>query len=389
MGSLTKNRQMSKVDFLPAAMPFPASCESLIQFAPEMLISTNGHPRSRTTNLPESPVNFNPQLAANTAIFASLFAAFLWGTWFISLKYLGDYPVDGFYVTLFATSLIFVWSVGLLLDRGALFENIGRVFSEDPSRIYVTILCGVLYVTGIRLSLTVMQWIGLSLSQPIQSSINVLGGTFLSALVGGVPEGVSPVWITLACLLLLGAVIVSLQAGRIRSEAAQSIQTLRLSPGNMRRALLLAAGAALFIQAYTLGLSYGLKSITQPNGLAVLPFMSLLASGAFAGALLTSGIILTRQRLWTRVLRAPFSIHKFGMLSALAHYGGNIIHTQATVFLSSVISWPLGLTSGLWTQFWGLAYGEFRGASHKAYALLFAGIVLYLAGAALIAAQVN
>ena len=108
-------------------------------------------------------------------------------------------------------------------------------------------------------------------------------------------------------------------------------------------------------------------------------------SGAFTGAMLGSGLLLTINKQWGIVFHAPLSIHKFGIISGLFHYGGNIIHTFATASLSSVVSWPLGITGGLWTQLWGLAYGELRGAPRSAYVALFIGIVLYLCGAYVIA----
>lgn len=86
-----------------------------------------------------------------------------------------------------------------------------------------------------------------------------------------------------------------------------------------------------------------------------------------------------------RAIQTPARIHALGIFSGLFHYGGNIIHAFATAFLSSVISWPLGLTGGLWTQMWGLAYGEFRGATRRAYVALGLSILLYLTGAALVA----
>ena len=99
-------------------------------------------------------MNFDPQLSTNTATILALTAAFMWGTWFISLKYLGDYPLDGYYVTLFSTSFVFVWTVGFLIDRGALLGNIADVFNRDPSRVLVTYVCGIIYVFGMRFSLT-------------------------------------------------------------------------------------------------------------------------------------------------------------------------------------------------------------------------------------------
>ena len=96
-------------------------------------------------------------------------------------------------------------------------------------------------------------------------------------------------------------------------------------------------------------------------------------------------MILTITQKWSAALAAPPSIHKFGLISGVCHFGGNIIHTFATASLSAVVSWPLGITSGLWTQGWGLVYGEFRGSPRRSYVALFLAIALYLIGTYLIA----
>lgn len=328
-------------------------------------------------------MNFDPQLSTPVAMAMALLAAFMWGSWFVSLKYLGDYPLDGFYITLFTTSFVLVWTVALLLDRGALFGNLQAVWASTPDRIVATLVCGVLYVIGMRLSLWVMKTIGLSLSQPIQSSINILVGTAVAGFVGGVPATLSIPRLALACVCLVAAVLISMQAGRYRVEAQQSNELhsdLRFTGAELWRALGILLFASLFTPAYTFGLSYGLHSVTQPNGMAVMPFMAMLVTGAYIGAWLTSGFLLTRRRQWGLVFSAPWSIHRWGVLSGCAHYGGNIIHTYATANLSSVVTWPLGVTSGLWTQFWGLYYGEFRGSPRRAYVALFVGVALYLLG---------
>jgi glucose uptake protein GlcU len=336
-------------------------------------------------------MNFSPEISTPIAVFLSLFAAFLWGTWFISLKYLDGYPIDAFYMTLFFTSIILVWGVGLLLDGGALIANMQSVFASDPSMILATLICGVLYVIGIRISLVALQLIGLSLSQPIQASFNILVGTLISGLIGGIPAGVNPALIALACLLLVIAVFFSMAAGQMRSRELSHEKAgtgrLQFSAGDLRRAAGWLFLSSTLLQAYTFALSYGLRTVSHPQGLATMPFMALLASGAFVGALLSSGLLLTLRSQWGSILRAPFAIHQFGILSGLFHYGGNIIHTFGTTALSPVISWPLGVTMGLWTQFWGLVYGEFKGASRRTYAALFAGIVLYLVGAYLVGMQ--
>ncbi|MEM6529185.1 MAG: hypothetical protein AAF653_12885, partial [Chloroflexota bacterium] len=132
-------------------------------------------------------------------------------------------------------------------------------------------------------------------------------------------------------------------------------------------------------------LSYGLASSTQAGGLPVLPFMALLATGAFGGALLTCGVNLTRRGQWGLVWAARWNIHRWGVMSGLFHYGGNIIHAFGTAQISAAIAWPLGMTAGLWAQFWGVAYGEMRGAPLRAYIALGTAVSLYLLGAYLIA----
>ena len=333
-------------------------------------------------------MNFSPELSKEAAILVSLLAASMWGSWFVSLKYIGKYPLDGFFMTLFTTSIIFVWGVGFLVDRGALLGNIISVLGNDPSRVVATLVCGVFYVVGMRFSLTVLSRIGLALAQPIQSSIGILIGTTITTLIGGLPRGVSIWRILLAALILIGAVIATMFAAEWRRQNESS------NPGSggmivtrkdMQRAIGLIVIASFFSPAYPFALSYGLRSTTHPEGLAVLPFMALLATGAFIGCSLTCGVNLTRTHQWGVVRGAGFRIHKWGIGSGLFHYGGNIIHTFATAFLSSAISWPLGITAGLWTQVWGLVYGEFKGSPTKAYLALFAAFGFYIVGAYVIA----
>ncbi len=328
-------------------------------------------------------MNMDPALPYGLAIFMGLLAPAMWGSWFITLKYLGDYPLEAFYITLFVTSMVLVWGLGFLLDGSAFIGNMQAVYAADPWRLYVTFLCGVLYVTGMQLSLRVMQIIGLAVSQPLQASINVIVGTFLSGLIGGMPAGLTVGRVSLAIVLLLGAIVLTWVAGQMRNKAQARAQVdtgLSKDPREISKAVVMLVAASFFVPAYTIALSYGLHSITQPNGMAVMPFMGVLCGGAFVGALLNSGITLTVKKQWGVFLRYGIKTHFLGVIAGLAHYGGNIIHTFATRNLSAVVAWPLGITGGLWTQLWGLYYGEFEGSPRKAYVLLFSGLLCYLIG---------
>lgn len=329
-------------------------------------------------------MNFDPILSTPAAVFMALAAAAMWGTWFISLKHLGEYPVQAFYITLFATSLVIVWGAGFILDGRALLSNIADVWRVNPMKIIATLLCGVAYASGLNISLRVMRLIGLTLSQPLQQTLNLIIGTAVTTMIGGRPEGLTVSKLLLSALFLILAVaLVSLAENR-RNRALQTEEEARAGTkvaSMMGKAIPLLLLSALFQTGYSFGISYGLQSITQPVGMAVMPFMAMLCTGAFIGVMLTDGITLTRKKQWHLLLKAPFSIHKWGIFSGFCHYGGNIIHTFATRNLSSAITFPLGLTAGLWTQLWGLRYGEFKGAPVSAYVFQFGSFACYILGA--------
>jgi glucose uptake protein GlcU len=337
----------------------------------------------------EVKMNFDPFIPTGLAIFIGLLAASWWGSWSVSLKYLGDYPLEAFYLTLFGASMILVWGVGFILDGGALVGNIRDVLADDPARVMVSFICGVLYVVGLQISLRVIKVIGLAVTSPIQSTINLVAGTTASVILGGIPETMTMTRVVFAAIFLLAAINLTMSAGRIRNKAQgeSEINTgLSQDPKIMSRSVILLILSSLFIPAYTIAISFGLKSITQPNGMAVMPFMAVLCTGSFTGVMFSSGITLTRKKQWGVFREVGLNIHKWGLISSVAHYGGNIIHTFATRNLSAAVSWPLGVTSGLWTQIWGLVYGEFKGSPRLGYLLLFGGFLSYVIGVVFISA---
>ncbi len=329
-------------------------------------------------------VSFAPQITQGTAIFMALMAASMWGTWFISLKHIGKFPLEAFYMELFTTSLIFVWTVALLVEGSMIFVNVSQVWQINPFKIIIVLLGGVSYVLGMFLGLKVMTLIGLTLSQPLQASIGIVLGTFITTTIGGIPRNLKIINIVIsASFLLLSILFVTLaQLTKDKAQKKKEIDTgLSKDKKAFKKAIILVLLASVLTPGYSLALSYGLKTITQDVGLAVLPFMCLLVSGAFLGALVTSGGKLTKNKQWGVFLKTPFKVHKFGIMSGLFHYGGNIIHTFATGVLSSAISWPLGLTAGIWTQLWGIKYGEFKGAPKRAYLFQTCSFLFYVLGA--------
>ncbi len=295
------------------------------------------------------------------AIALTLVAASLWGSWLVSVKHLGKYPLDGFIITLFVASVIFVWGIGLAVDGARLPASITEAWTTDRTRVWTTLLGGgsLRQRAALHAVRASAHWTNVDTDDPV--TINILLGTLLSAVVGGVPTGVSLGWILLACLVLISAVYASILGGNLRNRARSAIRTATAAP-RMRESLVLLVAAGLLVPSYPLTLSYGLRSLTHSEGLDVLPYMALLSTGALLGTLPTSGGILARRGQWHCVFTAAPLVYTLAAISALCHYGGNIIQAYATASLSSVVSWPLAMSAGLWALMWGLASGEFRGA---------------------------
>jgi hypothetical protein len=142
--------------------------------------------------------------------------------------------------------------------------------------------------------------------------------------------------------------------------------------------------AALLVTSYPVALSTGLAGPGRLGGMTVLPFMLLLASGSLVTALASAVIGLRADGGWRRWRTARARLHLFGLGAAVAHYGGNITHAEAALVLGVAIAWPISQTVTLWGYLWGLAYGEFRGATVKAYTLLLGGGALFAVGVAVV-----
>lgn len=326
-------------------------------------------------------------MTQEVAIVSALFNAFLWGSWAVFLKKLDSYPLDAFFLGIYIFSFAFVWMLAWIVLGKELFEEVAQVWRERPAIIIVALAAGGTFVIGVRITMAVFTAVGLSVTAPIQTFMSLILGTSLAALVGGTPAALAPLDLLVACLLLFAAAMATVWARIVRDrslfEAAAS--QLRDAAGGTSRRLIaknmaFVGFASAIITAYPLGISYSLRVPGREYGLTPLSYVSVLVTGSLIGVVLTSGAVLTLRRQWSLFFRAGWAMHRYSLIAAGAHYGGNIINAFATGALTAAVSWPISTTSQLWTYVWGLATGEFKGAPRKSYLLIAAGALLYLAG---------
>ena len=326
-------------------------------------------------------------MTQEVALLGGLFNAFLWGSWAVVLKKLDGYPLDAFFIGLYVCSFVCVWIIALVVLGEELFKEMAQVWRERPAVIIVALVAGATFIIGVRITLTVFTSVGLSVTAPIQTFMSLILGTSLAALVGGTPAALAPLDLMVACLLLFAAAMATVWARIYRDrslfEAAASQLREAVEAASRRliaKNIVLVALASAIITAHPLGLAYSLRVPGRDYGLTPLVYMIVLVTGSLIGALLTSGAVLTIRRQWPLFLGAGWKKHRYSIIAAGAHYGGNIINAFVTVTLTAAVSWPIGTTSQLWTYVWGLATGEFKGAPRKSYLLIAAGAVLYAAG---------
>lgn len=317
----------------------------------------------------------NTEAAVSLALLASIF----WGSWAIILKYTIKLPLEILYLVLLSAGVVFIWGLGFILEGSLLIEAIQSMLVSDPSRVLLTLVGGFISAGTNSSHVWVMQKVGLALSQPISSSLSLIFGTLVSYLIGGIPENM-PLWRLIAAGgLLIAAIFFSFLAGKSRPEDHTEGRG-KIS----RKVFFFTLIAAMTGVIYSSSISFGLKSVTQPHGMAVMPYLCLFITGVWLGALVFCGYLISKRKEWGMIKKLKPSLLLKISLASWTHYGGNVLHAFATRQLSSVLSWPLGMLSGLWIQIWGLAYGEFKDSPGKAYLFLAASVISYLGGAFII-----
>lgn len=324
-------------------------------------------------------------LSSGLALGVIIFVTMLWGSWFQVVKHTGDYPIYAFLSWLYVFSLGIVWGAIALLQDKMVPNGVWQEITSDLPRAALVLLCGAMYAIGMQIQLVVVGRVGLILSTSVSATCTILMGTVISAIFGGLPAGVSFLTILGAAVLLVLATIVCQYAGVLRDTdigkgAAAESKPIKTTKKDI---VILLVASVVFAPFYSLATSVGLRSALRPNGFSSLTCMGLLCIGAFVGTSIYTAVRLTKEKKWHIFLhpgKGMKIILLMALIAAFCHFGGNVLHAIAAPVVSVVIATTLGNSYSMWSYVWGLAYGEFRGAHKKTYAILAAGVGLFLAG---------
>lgn len=327
-----------------------------------------------------------------TAIALVVLCSFMWGSWFQTIKRLKGYPLSAYMLWIYIFSFIIVWGSVLLLKERMLSAPIGAQILRNPGRSAIALICGGMTAVGMQNKMWIVEKLGMVLASSISSTFSILLGTFYSILLGGIPEGTNLTLMVVATLLLLGATLIC--------QSSSHMRDLDLAKGDRNKAAQMERGESKVIalavinimflsSAYPVGLSIVTRTVSNPNGLDALAGIALMCVGALIGTTIYSGIKLVRHGQVRLFLHPTRKILCMAFLSAIGHYGGNVINAIVSPSLSVAISWPMSNSFSMWSYSWGLLYGEYRGARKQTYITLTSGIVLSVIGLLLFSAAIH
>lgn len=316
-----------------------------------------------------------------TATIGIWFVTLLWGSWFQTVKHLKNFPVDVFISIMYAISVGIVWLSILIFGNSMIPNGISYEVSSNPVLSITIVICGFIFGIAMQLHLKIVKRIGLILSASVSATCAILGGTLVSILYAGVPQGVSVSLIVFASLLLVGATITCQYAG-YRCDHDRGYGNKRNETSRLKDVLQLAFVNLCLMSSYPLANSLGLRTPLHTEGFSSLTCMGLLVVGAFIGAMLIT--LWHPHRRYLELLKTSGisnqMVFLLALIAALCHFGGNILHAIFAPVVSITIATAMGNSYHVWSYVWGLLYGEFKGATLKTYVILGSGVLMFLAG---------
>ncbi len=320
------------------------------------------------------------------AIFVTLLAACMWGSWMQIIKLKKDYPITGIAFMLYMFSFVLVWAITLVLIPVLLPNGLISELSQHKDVIGKIMLGGGMMSVGMILNLTVMSQLGLMLATTLSGAITSILGIITSISEEGMPDGP---W---ALPIIIATAVTFLLAGYICSKASQMCAVDQAAAAGLKvekkpkskvslKIMILIILNSLLVNGWASGTATGTAA-----GLPPILTCALMVSGSALSVLLVGLVLFTYHHQWKTVLcigqsKTPLVL---SAISAACHYGGNLLSIYAMPAISATLSFLFGKTSNIWTYFWGLYYGEFKNARKKTMLVLTAGLLLYFCGLALL-----
>lgn len=309
----------------------------------------------------------------------------MWGSWMQIVKLKKNYPIMGIAFFLYMFSFILVWGITLVLSPKLLPEGLGAAIAGSTDVMWEIMLGGAMMSVGLFFSLTVMAELGLMLATTLSGTITSIMGILTNISKEGLPDN------PLALPLIIATTVVFLLASYICSKASSMCAEDRNSAAGgtatkVKSKITMKMVVFIIIQSI---LANGWASGTATGtaaGLQPILTCAYMVTGSALSMLVVGLVVFTYKKMWKTVLcigssKLPLIL---SALSSVCHYGGNVLSIYSMPVISATLSFLFGKTSTIWTYFWGMFYGEFKGAKKKTLITLAVGLAMYFGGLGLL-----
>ena len=320
-----------------------------------------------------------------SAIFLTLLAAGMWGSWMQVIKLKKDYPITGIAFMLYMFSFLLVWVITLLLAPVLLLEGVFTAIRQHADVMWEIMLGGAMMSIGMVISLTIMNNLGLMLTTTLSGTVTSIMGLMTSISKEGLPDNPR------ALPLIVITTVIFIVASYVCSKASQMCaadQTVAMGQKKEKPNSKVSWKVILWLLIDCL-LMNGWVSGTATGTAAKLPPIltcAFMATGSALSVLVAGIIFFIWKKQWKTVLCIGSSKKPLFMsaVSAMCHYGGNVLSIYSMPAISATLSFLFGKTSTIWTYFWGFYYREFKNAKKRTMITLGVGLTLYFVGLALL-----
>ena len=319
------------------------------------------------------------------AIALTLLAAAMWGSWMQVIKLKKDYPITGIAFMLYMFSFVLVWVITLVLSPVLLPEGFLAALEQCKDVMGEIILGGAMMSLGLVISLTIMNNLGLMLATTLSGAVTSIMGIVTSISKEGLPDK------PLALVLIVATAVIFIVASYICSKASQRCAQDRMADQGIQKekpkskvtlkVVVWILVDCLLMNGWASGTATGTAA-----GLPPIMTCAFMVTGSALSVLALGLVLFTWKKQWKTVLCIGSSKKPLVMsaISAVCHYGGNVLSIYSMPAISATLSFLFGKTSTIWTYFWGFYYREFEGAKKKTMATLFVGLALYFVGLGLL-----
>ncbi|MEM3490370.1 MAG: GRP family sugar transporter [Nitrososphaerota archaeon] len=311
-----------------------------------------------------------------------------WGSWSNTLKGIGKWRFEAYYLTysfgLLLMGIIFFFTLGMISSGGV--NSLDVLEKASGFNVSYALTAGIVWNAGNILLVAAIVLAGFSVAFPIGIGLSLVIGSILSYVVA--PHGIA--WLEFTGLgVVLAAIILNAFSYRIKDKASKVAENKKVS-SNFKRGIILSVTLGVLIGGFDPLFAMSIEGNHPLNSYGALLFLtvgviisSLIMVPIFMHKPLIPGDQKTSLKEW---YGGKARYHGFALVGAVVWTLGTLINFISAPVAGVTISYILGQNATMVAAVWGIfAWKELKGAPRTSWILVGLMFVLFIVGIVLVA----